>query len=48
MQVKNLFGVSVFIILATILGVALAIFVFRHFSIYVLFIKPSCKNVPAV
>ena len=35
MQTKKIFGISVFIILATIIGVALAIFVFRQFSIYV-------------
>ena len=35
MQTKKIFGISVFIILATIIGVALAIFVFRQSSIYV-------------
>lgn len=35
MQIKKIFGISVFIILANIIGVALAIFVFRQSSIYV-------------
>ncbi|WP_374294370.1 hypothetical protein [Acinetobacter sp.] len=35
MQIKKIFGISVFIILATVIGVALAIFVIRQFSIYI-------------